>query len=112
MALPQSLRNRNLVSRLPRAKGSDSRIRPPHGIAGAAGQQVGEVVRGSQEENSWRLYILVTARHGVRTKIYKALLLSVRGTKSTNHQVGLEELAKGVVEDGPAEKMGRELQVC
>jgi hypothetical protein len=53
------------------------------------------------------------ARHGVRTKIYKALLLSVRGTKSINHhQVALEEWAKGVVEGGPAEKMGSELQVC
>jgi hypothetical protein len=53
------------------------------------------------------------ARHGVRTKIYKALLLSVRGTKSINHhQVALEEWAKGVVEGGPAVKMGSELQVC
>jgi hypothetical protein len=70
-------------------------------------------MRGSREENSWRLSILETARHGVRTKIYKAQLLSVRGTKSINHhQVALEEWAKGVEEGGPAEKMGRELQVC
>jgi len=113
MALPQSLHNRSLVSRPPRAKGSDSRIRQPHGIAEAAGRLVGEVVRGSREENSWRLSILVMVRHGVRTKIYKALLLSVRGTKSINHhQVALEEWAKGVVEGGPAVKMGSELQVC
>jgi hypothetical protein len=52
------------------------------------------------------------ARHGVKTKIFKAPLLSVRGTENTNHQVALVELGKDVVEDDLAEKMERGLQVC
>jgi hypothetical protein len=46
-------------------------------------------------------------------KIFKALLLSVRGTENINHQVvHLEELARDAVEDGLAEKTWRGLRVC
>jgi hypothetical protein len=112
MARPQSHHNHSLVSQLPQANRSDSRTRLPRGIVGEVGEQVPGEVKHFREENNWHLYTSAMARHGVRMRISKVLLLSVRGIENTNRQVGLGELGKDAAEDGLAEKKERELQVC